>query len=166
MAGTPRAIDASTASVVDTVLARGQSSWEMKVLAVDFGEKNVGLAVSDPDGRIALPLDTLIRRDDRSLIRRIQEIATAQGVEKLVVGEPIGLDGRRGDAAHSIRVFAKKLADATGLPLVLINESLTSHEAEDRLRKAGIDPRKHPLKVDAIAAQIVLQEALDRPSDA
>jgi putative Holliday junction resolvase len=133
----------------------------MKALAVDLGEKNVGLALSDPAGKVAMPFDTLERKNDRSLIRRILQIVSTERVERLVVGEPIGLNGQRGQAAHAARAFAQKLTQATGLPVVLVNESLTSREAERRLREAGIDPRKHPLKVDAVAAQIVLQEALD-----
>ncbi len=133
----------------------------MKVLAVDFGTRNVGLAVSDPDAKIAVPLATLERKNDRSLIRRLREIVTEESIGKLVLGDPVNLDGTRGTAAEAVRAFAEKLEKATGLKPVLINESLTSREAERRLRQAGIDPRRHPGKVDALAAQIILQEALD-----
>jgi putative Holliday junction resolvase len=79
-----------------------------------------------------------------------------------VVGEPRKLDGSRGPAAERARRFGERLAGLTGLPLELVDEALTSVEAAERLRAAGVDPRRHPERLDATAAQILLQEALDR----
>ena len=132
-----------------------------RILAVDFGEKRIGLAISDPAGRVAVPLDTLERRNDRSAVREIAEIARREGVGRLVLGEPVGLDGQRGEAAERVRRFGNRLAGITGLPVRLVNESLTTVEAQERLRAAGIDPRHDPARIDAVAAQILLQEALD-----
>jgi putative Holliday junction resolvase len=138
----------------------------MRSLGVDFGEKRIGLAISE--GALAVPLLTLKRRDDRSALAEIAGIARREAVGRLVVGEPRNLDGTLGPAAARARRFAVKLADLTGLPLELVNESLTSVEAAERLRAAGVDPRRHPERLDAVAAQILLQEALDRsgPSEA
>lgn len=133
----------------------------MRSLGIDFGEKRIGLAISDPEGRLAVPLTTLVRRNDRSAIREIEEIARREGIGRLVLGEPIGLDGQRGEAAERVRRFGNRLAGITGLPVRLINESLTTVEAQERLRAAGIDPRREPERIDAVAAQILLQEALD-----
>jgi putative Holliday junction resolvase len=132
----------------------------MRSLGIDFGEKRIGLAISE--GALAVPLATLRRRDDGSAIAEIAGIARREGVGRLVVGEPRKLDGTRGPAAVRARRFAEKLAASTGLPLELVDEALTSVEAAERLRAAGIDPRRHPGKLDAVAAQILLQEALDR----
>jgi putative holliday junction resolvase len=134
----------------------------VRSLGIDFGTKRIGLALSDPEGRVAVPLLTVNRRDDRSASREIAAIARREGVERLVVGEPLGLDGTRGDAAGRARRFGERLAELTGLPLEMINESLTSVEAAERLRAAGVDPRRNPERLDAVAAQILLQEALDR----
>ena len=134
----------------------------MRSLGIDFGEKRIGLAISDPGGRFALPLATLERRNDRSALRQIAEIAREQGVGQLVLGEPVGLDGQRGANADRVRRFGSRLAELTGLPLELVNEALTTVEAHERLREAGVDPRKEPARIDALAAQILLQEALDR----
>ena len=133
----------------------------MRSLGIDFGEKGIGLAISDPEGRLAVPLTTLVRRNDRSAIREIEEIARREGIGRLVLGEPIGLDGQRGEAAERVRRFGDRLAGITGLPVRLVNESLTTVEAQERLRAAGIDPRREPERIDAVAAQILLQEALD-----
>ncbi len=111
---------------------------------------------------MAVPLTTLERRDNRSALREIAAIARREGVERLVVGEPIGLDGRRGEAAERARGLGERLAALTGLPLEMVNESLTSVEAAERLRAAGVDPRRNPGRLDAVAAQILLQEVLDR----
>ena len=133
----------------------------MRSLGIDFGEKRIGLAISDPEGRLAVPLTTLERRNDRSAVRAIEEIARREGVGRLVLGEPVGLDGQRGEAAERVRRFGNRLAGITGLPVRLINESLTTVEAQERLRAAGVDTRREPERIDAVAAQILLQEALD-----
>lgn len=136
----------------------------MRILGIDFGEKRIGLAISDPAGRVAVPLATLERRNDRSAVRQIAEIARREGVERLVLGEPVGLDGERGEAAERVERFGRKLAEVSGLPLEKIDEALTTVEAAGRLRQAGIDPRRQPERLDALAAQILLQDALDRGS--
>jgi len=133
----------------------------MRSLGIDFGERRIGLAISDPEGRLAVPLTTLERRNDRSAVRAIEEIARREGVGRLVLGEPVGLDGQRGEAAERVRRFGDRLAGITGLPVRLVNESLTTVEAQERLRAAGVDPRREPERIDAVAAQILLQEALD-----
>jgi putative holliday junction resolvase len=134
----------------------------MRALGIDFGERRIGLAISDPDGRLALPLVTLERRNDRSALRQIAEIARREGVGRLVLGEPVDLYGRRGPTAERARRFGERLAEMTGLPVEWVDEALTSVEAAARLRQAGVDTRREPGRIDAVAAQILLQDALDR----
>ena len=129
-----------------------------RLLAVDLGTRRIGLAVSS--GGLALPLATLQRTGDAQAIAAIAEVARREAVAGLVVGEPRRLDGTAGDAARRARTLAARLAAATGLPCRLVDESLTSRAAEERLRQAGIDPRRHPDRVDQVAAQILLEEAL------
>jgi putative Holliday junction resolvase len=132
----------------------------MKTLAIDFGERRVGIAVSDPSGQISMPLATIERQSDSQVIAELAKIASEKRIELMVVGEPRRLDGSVGEAARRAASFAEKLQLETGLPYLLVNESLTSREAERRLREAGIDPRKQPGRVDALAAQILLDEVL------
>jgi putative Holliday junction resolvase len=134
----------------------------MRALGIDFGERRIGLAISDPDGRLALPLVTLERRNDRSALRQIAEIAQREGVGRLVLGEPVDLYGQRGPTAERARRFGERLAEMTGLPVEWVDEALTSVEAAARLRQAGVDTRREPGRIDAVAAQILLQDALDR----
>jgi putative pre-16S rRNA nuclease len=131
-----------------------------RLLAVDFGEKRIGLAVSQ--GSLALPLATLARRSDAEAVAEIAAVAREEGVTGLVVGEPRRLDGTAGDAARRVHAFARRLQAATGLPCALVDEALTSRAAEERLRAAGVDPRRHPERVDQVAAQLLLEEVLAR----
>lgn len=134
----------------------------MKALAIDFGERRIGLAISDAEGRFALPLETFERGNDEKAAGRIARLAAEESIELLVVGEPRGLDGSRGAAAARAARFADKLAASTGLPVELVEETLTTREAAHRLRAAGVDLRRHPERLDAVAAQILLEQALDR----
>ena len=134
----------------------------MRHLGIDFGERRVGLAISDDEARLSVPLTTLERSSDRQIVAAIRDLATEEGVEFLVVGEPRALDGTVGDAAKRVRSFASKLAAATGLRVSLVNESLTTVEALARLREAGVPPAKMREKRDEVAAQILLQEWLDQ----
>jgi putative Holliday junction resolvase len=134
----------------------------MRYLGVDFGERRIGLAISDADGRVATPLRTLHRASDRTALAELVAVAASEDVEAFVVGEPVNLDGSRGPAAERARRFSARLARLSGLPCQLVNESLTTVEAAARLREAGVDARRDPERLDAIAAQVLLQEALDR----
>ncbi len=131
----------------------------MRALGIDFGEERIGLAVSDDVGRWALPLTTIRRQTDRRAAYQIVELARQNDVEVLVLGEPLGLDGSAGEAAQRVRRFGQRLAKASGLPIYWINESLTTVEASQRLRESHT--RSARQQIDAVAAQIILQEALD-----
>lgn len=134
------------------------ASW-VKTLGVDFGEKRIGLAISDPRGRVAVPSRVLTRTSDAQAVRAIRELVTSEAVERVVLGLPLGLDGEPGDAARRVRSFARKLRSALEVPLMLRDEALTSVEAQ---RLVGRRAPDRP--VDAIAAQILLQEVLDEES--
>jgi putative Holliday junction resolvase len=134
----------------------------VRALGIDFGERRIGLALSDPEGRWAMPWRTLERETDRRAAHRIADLARREGVAVLVLGEPRGLDGSVGPAVARIRRFGERLARASGLPVRRVDEALTTVEATERLERLGLDHRDHPERRDAVAAQILLQEALDR----
>jgi len=133
----------------------------MRTLGVDYGEKRVGLALSDPEGRVAVPLATVERRSDRGLARHLARLCEAEGVERVVVGQPLRDDGTAGAAAERTARFAETLARVTGLPCRMVDERLTSHAAAERLRATGLSSRRRRAAIDSLAAQILLQEALD-----
>lgn len=133
-----------------------------RALGIDFGEKRIGLALSDVEGRWAMPLETLERQTDRRAAYQIADLAKEEGVKRLVLGEPRGLDGKVGENTLRVRRFGQRLAKITGLPLSLVDEALTTVEAAERLRDAGLDHLDRQERRDAVAAQILLQEALDQ----
>ena len=134
----------------------------MRALGIDFGEKRIGLAVSDAEGRYAIPWKTLTRRSDRQAIEELSALAKEESIELIVLGDPRNLDGSTGLQSERVEAFSRKLAAALDLPIETVNESLTSHEADSRLREAGLKARRRRERVDSLAAQILLQEALDR----
>lgn len=134
----------------------------MRVLGIDFGERRIGLALSDEDGRYALPLQTIERRSDRQALYRIADLVRERQVAALILGEPRGLDGRGSATTERVKRFGERLARLTKVPLYRIDEALTTVEAAARLRDAGLDSRARHQRRDAVAAQILLQEALDR----
>lgn len=138
----------------------------MKVLAIDFGEARIGLAITDPAGRMAIPLTTLLRTSDQDAIRQIGEIVIQEDVELMLIGEPRNMDGSLGDAAMRVRSFKRKLSLKVPLPCESVDETLTSVEALERLRDAGVNPRRHPERIDAVAAQILLEQYLAAPPEA
>ena len=140
----------------------------MRVLAIDFGEVRIGLAISDPAGKMAIPLMTLHRVNDQDAIGQIGQVVAREGVQRLVIGEPRNMDGSVGESAIRVRSFSRKLMAEIPLPCDLVDETLTTVEAVERLRDAGINPRQNPEKIDAVAAQILLEQFLlsqPKPND-
>ncbi len=134
----------------------------VRTLAIDFGERRIGLAISDEEGRIAMPLETVARTSDAQAMQAIAAIADREHAQALVVGEPVNMDGSRGPAAARCRGFAGRLAAHTGLAVEMANETLTTVEALERLRAAGGDPRRDAARLDALAAQVLLEDVLTR----
>lgn len=136
-----------------------------RVLAIDYGERRIGLAISDPTATIAQPLPTLTRRaGKRPPIAKILEIATANDVAAIVIGLPLTLAGDDSEWTRSVRDFAAALRARAALPVDLIDERLTSVRAERSVRSLGLKKRHREQKerVDAAAAMILLQMYLDR----
>lgn len=130
-------------------------------MGIDHGERRIGVALSDEDSRIAQPHDTLARRDPDALIAAVVELAKAHDVGEIVVGLPLGLDGREGASARRARRFAERLEKASGLPIVLWDERMTTVAAERALGEAGVRARDRRAIVDRVAATLMLQSYLD-----
>lgn len=127
----------------------------MRYLAVDFGEKRIGLATSDATGALATPRRTVPRRSDRAAIASIVAFARSEEVEGVVVGVPHHGDGRENALAPRVRSFARKLGEALAMAVELRNEHLTSHAARGRF--PGVE-------IDAAAAAVLLEDFLsERP---
>jgi putative holliday junction resolvase len=132
-----------------------------RLLGVDYGQVRVGLASSDPDRKIAFPLDTYTRRKPEQDAVYFRTLVAEEMVAGLVVGLPMHLDGREGQKAGEARTFGNWLAAATGLPVVYWDERFTTVEAESALWSAGLTHKKRKARRDRVAAQILLQAYLD-----
>jgi len=113
----------------------------VRVLAVDFGEKRIGLAVSDEAGRVVVPVGALERESDEKAAAAVAQAARERNVARLVVGLPRSSGGTEGLFARRARNFARRLSDASGLPVDLHDETLTSAAADDALDDAGVSAR-------------------------
>lgn len=133
-----------------------------RVLAVDPGSKRVGLAVSDPTGTIAQALSTVPAEPVESLAVRLAEIAKAQDARRIIVGLPLRMNGRHGPEAAAAQELADALRKASGLPIELVDERLTTAEAERSLIAGGVRREKRKLSIDKVAATLLLQAHLDR----
>ena len=133
------------------------------VLALDYGEKRIGIAVSDPEGDFAFPAGVLERRGRRQDLEALGEIVSERGVVALVVGLPLHMDGRSGPEAQAAHDFAAALGEATGLPVELLDERWTSREAERALREVQPRRRKRErARLDDAAATLLLRTWLER----
>ena len=133
------------------------------VLALDYGTKRIGMAVSDPEREFAFPAGELERRGERRDLDALRQVVLERGAVQLVVGLPLHMSGRSGPEAEAARSFAAKVAAATGLPVELLDERWTSQEAERALRE--IQPRRRKretARLDAAAAAILLRTWLER----
>jgi len=130
-------------------------------MGIDHGEKRVGVALSDEDSLIAQPHDTLARRDPSALLVAVAELARDNEVGEIVVGLPLGLDGREGASARRARRFSERLGELTGLPIVLWDERMTTVAAQRALGEAGVRAREQKTMIDRVAAALMLQSYLD-----
>jgi putative Holliday junction resolvase len=133
----------------------------MRAAAVDFGSVRVGLAVADELGLLAHPRPHLAGGDPRRLLEALSALARDEGIELFVVGLPRSLDGREGTSARRVRRFAERLTAATGIPVELVDERLSTVEAQGRLRAQGLNQKAQRSRIDSAAAAILLQSWLD-----
>ena len=131
----------------------------MRWLAIDHGTKKIGLAFSDELEILASPFEVW-PQEERTL-DRLTRLCKEEGVQALAVGLPRHKDGAESTTAPAARAFGEALAGRTGLPLRLVNEHLSSAEAERLLRERGVKPEKRKLLLDAAAAAVILSELLE-----
>lgn len=133
-----------------------------RLLGLDLGEKTIGLALSDILLTVATPFETLSRGKFSADAPKIEAIAARQGVGGLVVGLPLNMDGSDGPSAQSARAFARNFAARSPLPIVLIDERLSTAAVTRTLIDADASRKRRAEVVDKMAAAYILQGALDR----
>lgn len=136
-------------------------------MALDYGERRIGVAITDPTGMLAQPLETLEQprargRKAPAALDRIAELVDEYDVQCIVVGLPVHMSGQSGDAAERARAFGARVAKRTALPVEFLDERWTSVEARRSLTEAGVPARKQRGRVDRVAAALLLRTWLAR----
>jgi putative Holliday junction resolvase len=131
----------------------------MRILALDWGEVRVGAAVSDPDGKIAFPLDKNI--DARNAVTEIKKIVQELRVEKIIVGMPKSLAGEQSLSSQKVENFVQSLKKNVPCDFETVDERFTSVEAGKKLTSMGFSEQQQRSIKDNVAAQIMLQQYLD-----
>ncbi len=132
-----------------------------RILAIDYGDVRVGLALSDLTCTIAQPFKTLSYDDMDHLINQLSEIITEKQVNKIVVGIPYNMKGDDTQQTTKVRKFASILEENLGYEIIFVDERLTSSEAEKFMHQMDIKTGFNKAKIDKIAASIILQEYID-----
>ena len=129
-----------------------------RLLGLDLGEKRIGIAVSDAEQTMAFPERVLARRSPKADRQALAALAGELRVERVVIGLPVAMDGVEGPNAERARSFGQYLARSVRLPVEYQDERLTTVEAEERLRAAGVPPRERKQRIDAAAAAVILED--------
>lgn len=129
----------------------------MKVLGIDFGLKRIGLAIGNENFKMAFPYKTIIKKDNLSLFKELEEIITKEKINKIIIGFPTYLNGEESLTTKQVRNFINKLKSKFKLPISTVNEALTSFEAENILKEYGKSKKSKKKEIiDQIAAVIIL----------
>lgn len=135
---------------------------DMRILALDVGTKNIGMAVCDPLGITAQSLPTIRRKGDTDKdVQFVTDAIKEYGVETIVVGLPKNMNGTEGPSCDMAKEFAAEVAQKMDTPIVFWDERLTSRMAENAMIEADLTRKKRKQKVDSLAAILILQNYLD-----
>jgi len=131
-----------------------------RILGLDFGEKRIGLSISNQTGKLALPYGVITNSTERQSIREIKKICQKEKIKELVIGLPITLKGKEGREVEKVRQFAQKLKEATQLSIIFEDERFSSKQAEKVLKERGAKGRKG--KIDTLSAVLILNQYLEK----
>jgi putative Holliday junction resolvase len=133
----------------------------MRFLGVDFGDRNIGLALSDPLELTAQPLGQYILRSEEENKTYFRDVASRYGIGQIIIGYPLRMDGTSGTRARKTQEFAAWLEKITGLPVVLWDERLTTQQAIGIMQEQRVRTRAKKLVEHQISASLILQSYLD-----
>lgn len=133
----------------------------MRIMGLDVGTKTVGVAISDELGMTAQAITTVRRKNLRSDLGELSKLIAEHGVERVVVGLPLNMDGSEGERAQASRDFARKLEEDAHVPVELWDERLSTVAAQRVLLEADLSREKRKKVVDQVAATFILQGWLD-----
>ena len=133
----------------------------MRILGLDYGSRRIGVAICDELGMTAQGVATIARKNREADLDTIAELVRRHGVERIVIGYPLRLDGSEGIQCEKINRFIRRLEMRFSLPVIRWDEALSTKEAEELLRRRGVHREKRREVVDRVAASIILQGYLD-----
>jgi len=134
----------------------------MRILGIDYGDRHVGLALSDPLGMIAQPFETYVLKDRKAdNAAYFRGLVQSHGIERFVVGMPLRMDGTPGSRAEKTREFARWLEGITGLPVVFWDERLTTRQATAIMQEQSVRQKDRRSVVNQISAALILQAYLN-----
>ncbi|MGH9747411.1 MAG: Holliday junction resolvase RuvX [Candidatus Acidiferrales bacterium] len=136
-----------------------------RILAVDYGRKRIGLALSDELGLTAQPLLTIERANRRADMRQLREICERHRVTRILVGHPVHITGAASEMAAEATQFAVRIAKELGIETELIDERLTSWEAKQTMAETKSPKRRKGEAIDAVAAAVLLRDYLEHQSE-
>ncbi|MDP1608045.1 MAG: Holliday junction resolvase RuvX [Chlamydiales bacterium] len=133
----------------------------MRIAAIDYGERRIGIALSDSNGRIALPLTT-VEGGRKAVSNVLKALESYKGqIQLIVIGLPLLMNGKEGPMAQQVHTFAKQLEEASQLRIVFVDERLSSAQADKRLQEIPMNRKARSAKIDMTAATLLLQHYLD-----
>ncbi len=142
-------------------MAVPRRSGPSRILAIDYGRRRIGSAISDPDRTLASPLEVYERRDHQRDLHHYRDLVVEERIERIVVGLPVHTGGGASELSIEARAWGRKLAEVCGCHVLFHDERYTSKDADELLREAGLSPRAHRSKRDMLAAQILLQHYIE-----
>jgi putative Holliday junction resolvase len=133
----------------------------MRLMALDIGERRIGVALSDPGQMLARGLRVITRGSRQADASLIGSLVREHEVEKIIVGHPLRLDGSAGEQARQIEAYARELQQDTGIPVLLWDESYSTERAREAMIEAGRKRKERKERLDAVAAAVILQDYMD-----
>ena len=138
-----------------------QTGEAMRIMGLDYGDRRIGVAVCDELGLTAQGVGTVIRKNRDADLAAIAEWVGSYGIERIVVGYPVRLDGSEGIQCEKVNRFIRRLQTRFAIPVIRRDETLSTKEAEELLQTRGVRQNKRRGMVDRLAASIILQSYLD-----
>ena len=133
----------------------------MRILALDMGERRIGLALSDPTGLLASPIEALELDGHEPAHEVAARRASSMELSEIVVGMPYSMSGARGRQAGRVAAFVRELAGLVEVPVTTVDERLSTAQAEKLLRGQGVETSREKGRLDSAAAAVILQSYLD-----
>ena len=134
----------------------------MRIIAIDYGMARTGVAVSDPSGLIATPLEFIPSGNRKKLYEGIFSVIEKYSPEKIIIGLPIRTDGKEGSIVSSVRELEKTLKEKYNIEVITLNEMFTTVIASQKLHERDMNAKKQRSQIDSAAAAVLLQDYLDR----